>query len=32
MAPLEIFKEHRDALQSLASSKFDAEERVRAGE
>lgn len=24
MAPLEIFKKHRDALQSLASSKFDA--------
>jgi hypothetical protein len=24
MSPLEIFREHREALQSLASSKFDA--------
>ncbi len=24
LSPLDIFQEHRDALQSLASSKFDA--------
>lgn len=24
LAPLDIFQQHRDALQSLASSKFDA--------